>query len=79
MLTSHALVAPGELVTRHGAFVRGLARRLCPSEADDLAQDTWLVALRRPTEAWRREEERPAGWLARVVWRLAGRRARTGG
>jgi len=72
-------VAPtADLVARHAAFVRTLARRLCRSDADadDLAQDTWVEALRRPSDAWVAPEDRPDGWLARVAQRLAGRRAR---
>jgi RNA polymerase sigma factor (sigma-70 family) len=67
-----------DLVARHAAFVRALARRLCRSEADadDLAQDTWVEVLRRPAEAWVAPEDRPDGWLARVAQRLAGRHAR---
>ncbi|MBK7875611.1 MAG: sigma-70 family RNA polymerase sigma factor [Planctomycetes bacterium] len=51
-----------------------LARRLVsdPSEADDLAQDTWIAALRRPPE-----RERPLRpWLARVARNFARMRGR---
>jgi RNA polymerase sigma factor (sigma-70 family) len=67
-----------DLVARHATFVRALAQRLCrcDADADDLAQDTWVEALRRPPGAWTAPEERPEGWLVRVAQRLAGRRER---
>ncbi len=56
-------------------FVRGLARHLLRDAhgAEDLAQQTWVAALQQP-------DLPPAslrGWLATVVRRLAGRRARS--
>ncbi len=72
---------PGpEALLAHGEFVRALARRLVGDgdTADDLAQEAWLAALRRPPRgAWR-------PWLAAVVRNRAraaargeaGRRAR---
>ncbi len=49
----------------HTGFVRELARRLVLDEADadDVAQQTWLAALRRPPDGSR--DVRP--WLATVV------------
>lgn len=57
----------------HRAFVRGLAHALVrdPSEADDIEQETWLAALRRPPTG-----ENVRGWLGSVVRRQAARRAR---
>lgn len=78
-IASTAHGAPvAEVVARHAAFVRGLARRLCANDADaeDLCQDTWVEALRRPPRAWQAPTDRPEGWLARVMQRLAWRRAR---
>jgi RNA polymerase sigma-70 factor (ECF subfamily) len=55
-------------------FVRALARRVVrdAAEADDLAQDAWLEALRR------RPQARPSlrAWFATVVAHLARNRAR---
>lgn len=50
---------------QHGSFVLALARSLtsCEHEAQDLAQDTWLVAMRARPEV--RDGLKP--WLARVV------------
>jgi len=49
----------------HTGWVRALARRLAsdPGTADDLAQDTWLAALRRPPDT----RANLRAWLARVV------------
>src|SRR5689334_17819033 len=56
---------PFETLLRHRAFVRGLARRLVadPNAADDVEQETWLAALRRPPHG----DESSRGWLAAVV------------
>jgi RNA polymerase sigma-70 factor (ECF subfamily) len=55
----------GELIARHGAWLRRLAGALVRQEAlaEDLVQDAWEATLRRPPE--RAGSER--GWLARVV------------
>ncbi|HVS09570.1 MAG TPA: sigma-70 family RNA polymerase sigma factor [Planctomycetota bacterium] len=57
-------IRPEDLL-RHQEFVGALARRLVrdPHAAQDLAQETWLTALRRPP----RSAESLRGWLARVV------------
>ena len=58
----------------HAAWIRALARGLVrdPDVADDLVQDTWLVALRR-----RPRSDRPLRpWLARVAKNFARQRAR---
>ena len=61
-------------VTEHSELVRDLARRHArdASSADDLAQDTWLVALERPPQ----DQRRLRAWFARVVRNLAIDRAR---
>jgi len=58
----------------HGHFVRRLARTLVAdeNEADELAQETWLVALRQAPGAI----ERPRSWLAGVLRSLAFTRRR---
>jgi RNA polymerase sigma-70 factor (ECF subfamily) len=50
-------------------WLRGLAASLIgdAAQADDLVQDTWLAALRRPPSA----DGEPRPWLARVVRNLA--------
>ncbi len=49
----------------HAGWVRALARRLTQDEAaaDDLVQETWLAALKRPPQL----EERTKPWLAEVL------------
>lgn len=58
-----------EALLREAGWLRQLAARLVndPSRADDLAQETWISALRRPPDA--RLSVRP--WLARVARNLA--------
>jgi RNA polymerase sigma-70 factor (ECF subfamily) len=68
------LLDPERILQRSG-FIRQLARRLLAdaSDADDLAQETWCVALRsgpRSNAAW-------SVWLRHVVARLARIRRRT--
>jgi RNA polymerase sigma-70 factor (ECF subfamily) len=62
---------------RHSEWLRALARSLVADgdAADDLVQDAWLAAARRPPDPAR--PARP--WLAGVVRRLALFRARTEG
>jgi len=58
----------------HSDWLRALARRLVgdPGAADDLVQETWLAAMRRPPDP-----DRPARpWLAGVMRRLVAMRAR---
>ncbi|HKE00057.1 MAG TPA: sigma-70 family RNA polymerase sigma factor, partial [Planctomycetota bacterium] len=58
----------------HTTWMGGLARHLVrdPASADDLVQETWLAAVRREPSF-----ERPIRpWLARVLGRIASRRAR---
>jgi RNA polymerase sigma factor (sigma-70 family) len=66
---------PAELerLLHHREWLRGLAHRLVgEAAADDLVQETWLAAMRRPPDPSR--PVRP--WLAGVVRKLARMRAR---
>ena len=61
-----------ERLLANAGWVRALGVELVgASEADDLVQDAWVVALERSGAA-----RNPAGWLAGVVRKLAGRRRR---
>ena len=63
-----------EELLREADWVRALARRLVANEAEaeDVVQDAWVAALRRPPRA-----ETPArAWLAAVVRNAAASRAR---
>jgi RNA polymerase sigma-70 factor (ECF subfamily) len=64
----------GELVRRHGSAVRNLLRRMGaqPAEADDTAQDAFLVAFERIAEF--RGEGTFAGWVKRIAARQYLRR-----
>lgn len=66
----------GELVRRHAAGVRSLLRRMgaTPSEADDVAQDTFLTAFESVSEF--RGEGAFAGWVKKIAARLYIRRIR---
>lgn len=59
----------------HAAWLRALAQSLARgADAEDLAQETWRIALeRRPASL---DESRLRGWLATVARRLALRRHR---
>ena len=65
--TAHARI---EGLLQHRAWLRALAARLVGADrADDLVQETWLAAMRRPPDP-----DRPARpWLAAVARRLAVR------
>lgn len=54
--------------------MRALARRLVRDDAhaDDIVQDTWLAAMKRP---WRQQNAATA-WLSRVVRNLSARKVR---
>jgi RNA polymerase sigma-70 factor (ECF subfamily) len=67
-------VAFGELVRRHGSAVRGVLRRMgAPmAEADDVAQDAFLVAFERIVEF--RGEGAFAAWVKKIAARLYLRR-----
>lgn len=64
----------GELVRRHGAAVRGLLRRMgaAPAEADDVAQDAFLVAFERIGEF--RAQGTFAAWVKKIGARAYLRR-----
>jgi len=66
-----------ELLLRHAAFVRALARSLVRDahRADDVEQETWLRWLRRPPPRL----ESAAGWLAHVVRSTSANARRTDG
>jgi RNA polymerase sigma-70 factor (ECF subfamily) len=66
-----------EALLRHAGWLRSLARSLVrdPGCADDLVQETWLAALRRPPLAG----TSPRAWLGRVVRNLALNRRRDEG
>jgi len=68
----------GELVRRHGSAVRALLRRMGAdhAQADDLAQDAFLVAFERIAEF--RGEGTFQGWVKRIGARLYVRRWRRG-
>src|SRR5207237_616726 len=52
-----------ETLLEHAAWLRRLAASLVGDSADDLVQDTWLAAMRRPPDG-----DRPLKpWLARVI------------
>lgn len=59
---------PVEELLEHDAWLRLLAAHLVGAgpEADELVQETWLAALRRPP---RRASGDPRGWLRRVLER----------
>lgn len=63
-----------DVLLRHRAFVRGLARHLLvdPDAADDVVQQTWLAALRRAGAGHPIEK----GWLARIARNFAFNRRR---
>src|SRR5262245_55274056 len=71
MEPASARVDPAELLV-HGAWMRRLAAALAGAEGDDLAQEAWLVALRRPSSA----VEHPRAWLGTVLRNLARMRSR---
>ena len=56
----------GELVRRHGSAVRGLLRRMGapPAEADDVAQDAFLIAFERIGEF--RGQGAFAAWVRKI-------------
>jgi len=63
------LPIPVEDLLQHAGWLRGLAASLVgdPARADDLVQETWLAALRRPPLAG----PSPRPWLERVFRNLA--------
>ena len=63
-----------EELLQHAGWVRNLARTLVldSGAADDLVQETWLAALRRPPG----DRSNLRGWLGRVVTNAARQRGR---
>lgn len=59
----------GELVNMHQSHVRGFLRRLCKTDsiADDLAQDTFVIAFRQLAKF--RGSGSFEGWLLRIAYR----------
>lgn len=76
-MTAESYPIPAEALLQHRGFVRALARSLTHDEhaAEDLVQETWLEALRRPP----RSAEALRGWLARVTTSRARNAARAEG
>jgi len=73
MPTPPGSVSPEELLA-HAAWLRRLAASLAaPADADDLVQQTWLAALRRPPRA----EGSVRPWLATVLRNFARMGARS--
>jgi RNA polymerase sigma-70 factor (ECF subfamily) len=68
-------VDAAKLMGAHGAWLRRLALGLLrdPAAADDVVQDTWEVALRRPP----RHSGSLRAWLGRIVSNNVRNRART--
>ena len=73
-MSADSLSIPAESLLEHREFVRRLARSLVRDEhaAQDLVQDTWLEALRRPPHSI----SGVRAWLASVVRTRARNRAR---
>ena len=73
------MTADPEALLEHASWLRRLAQHLVGDDADDLVQETWVAALRRPPESDR--NVRPwlrtvATNLARFRWRSAKNRRR---
>jgi DNA-directed RNA polymerase specialized sigma24 family protein len=67
-----ATTAALEELFAHEAWLKRVASSLARHEADDLVQETWLAAMRRPPE-----NDRPVRpWLARVARNLSRMRHR---
>ncbi|MHC5021325.1 MAG: sigma-70 family RNA polymerase sigma factor [Planctomycetota bacterium] len=74
MENEHPALTP-EALLGEADFIRSVARRLVydPSHAEDVAQEAWVAALRRPPAG----VTSLRGWLTAVVRNLARRRHRT--
>ncbi|TDJ72632.1 MAG: sigma-70 family RNA polymerase sigma factor, partial [Planctomycetota bacterium] len=73
-MDERAATVGSEELLAHAGWVRALARRLARDHesAEDLVQETWLTALRKPP----RRGPDLRGWLARVVTNSARRQGR---
>ena len=76
-MSAESFPIPAEALLQHRGFVRALARSLTRDEhaAEDLVQETWLEALRRPP----RSTGALRVWLARVTTSRARNAARAEG
>ena len=72
-LDSHDEIAFEELIARHLSAVRAVCRSVLrdPNDADDAAQATFLVFVRRASVV--RNRLALGAWLCRVAWRTANR------
>lgn len=72
-LDEHDESALEALVTRHWPAVRAVCRSVLrdPHDADDAAQATFLILVRRAAAV--RDREALGAWLGRVAWRTANR------
>jgi RNA polymerase sigma-70 factor (ECF subfamily) len=72
----HSPAPDPEQLLQHVPWVRALAGSLVadPNRADDLAQETWVRALRRPPAAG----SHPRGWLASILRNLLRQEHRAG-
>lgn len=84
-MSAPAPTAPGEIlegwIARYGdELLRYLGRFVGPDDAEDLLQQVWITAHRRPPDAG--EDSNPRAWLYRVATRAAldhlSRRTRRG-
>src|SRR5262245_56428337 len=65
---------PTEDLLAHARWVEGFARALVAEGADDVAQEAWVAAMRRPPAAG----SRPRAWFAAVMRNAARTRFRGG-
>ena len=79
MVETNAMSPPQSIdeLLAQAPWIRGLALRLARDEAaaDDLVQDAWVLALRRPP----RHVSQARGWFTRVLTNLARQRRRSEG
>ena len=74
-MTSNPTPVSADEILRHAEWIRRLASRLVadPATADDIVQQTWEAALRKPPAGGRSVQP----WLARVLHNFARKRARS--
>lgn len=68
----HVESLPLEDLLTHAQWLRGFARALVHEDAEDVAQDSWVAAMRRPPAI----ESEPRSWLATVARNAARMRFR---